>query len=242
MAINRWHFNSWGQKYPWKKDNEVGDKIARESKLAWFDPKIVLEGGAIDVNGRGTCLTTSSCLLNTNRNGGLSAEKMGGYLKSYLGIKNVIWLDGALKGDDTDGHVDNLARFVNPTTIVYISEDNKDDENYLGLKGIEETLKKASDCDGKPFAVIPLPMPRAIEYKNFRLPASYANFYIGNNVVLVPAFNDPNDRIAQEILKPCFPKKKIAPIDSRILLKGQGGVHCITQQQPKHSSSKCQYS
>ena len=242
MAINRWHFNSWGQKYPWKKDNEVGDKIARESKLAWFDPKIVLEGGAIDVNGRGTCLTTSSCLLNTNRNGGLSAEKMGEYLKSYLGIENVIWLDGALKGDDTDGHVDNLARFVNPTTIVYISEDNKDDENYLGLKGIEETLKKASDCDGKPFVVIPLPMPRAIEYKNFRLPASYANFYIGNNVVLVPAFNDPNDRIAQEILKPCFPKKKIAPIDSRILLKGQGGVHCITQQQPKHSSSKCQYS
>ena len=235
MAINRWHFNSWGQKYPWKKDNEVGDKIARESKLAWFDPKIVLEGGAIDVNGRGTCLTTSSCLLNTNRNGGLSAEKMGEYLKSYLGIENVIWLDGALKGDDTDGHVDNLARFVNPTTIVYISEDNKDDENYLGLKGIEETLKKASDRDGKPFVVIPLPLPRAIKDQDFRFPASYANFYIGNNAVLVPTFNDPNDRVAQEVLKKCFPGKNIAPIDSRILIKGQGGIHCITQQQPMHS-------
>ena len=217
IAMNRWHFDSWGRKYPWEKDNEVGKKILRESKLTWFDPKIVLEGGAIDVNGRGTCLTTSSCLLNTNRNGGLSAKKMGEYLKNYLGIENVVWLDGALKGDDTDGHVDNLARFVNPTTIVYISEDDKNKENYLVLKGIEETLKKASDCDGKPFTVIPLPMPRAIEYENFRFPASYANFYIGNNVVLVPAFSDPNDDKAQEILKIYFPQKNI--VLNRVLNK-----------------------
>jgi len=219
----------------WEKDNEAGEKIVRESKLTWFDPKIVLEGGAIDVNGRGICLTTSSCLLNTNRNGGLSSEKMEKYLKSYLGIKKIIWLDGVLKGDDTDGHVDNLARFVNPSTIVYISEEDESDENYLGLKGIEETLKKARDLDGKPFVVIPLPMPRAIKDNNFRLPASYANFYIGNNAVLVPAFNDSNDVIAQRTLKTCFPQKKIVPIDSRILIKGQGGIHCITQQQPMHS-------
>jgi agmatine deiminase len=165
----------------------------------------------------------------------MSSEKMERYLKSYLGIKKIIWLDGVLKGDDTDGHVDNLARFVNPSTIVYISEEDESDENYLGLKGIEETLKKARDLDGKPFVVIPLPMPRAIKENNFRLPASYANFYIGNNAVLVPAFNDSNDVIAQRTLKTCFPKKQIVPIDSRILIKGHGGIHCITQQQPMHS-------
>ena len=235
IAINRWQFNSWGEKYDWEKDNEAGEKIVRESKLTWFDPKIVLEGGAIDVNGKGTCLTTSSCLLNTNRNGGLSAEKMEKYLRSYLGIKKVVWLDGIIKGDDTDGHVDNLARFVNPSTIVYTSEEDGSDENYLCLKGIEKILKKARDLNGKPFVVIPLPMPRAIEDNNFRLPASYANFYIGNNAVLVPAFNDSNDVIAQRTLKKCFPQKKIVPIDSRILIKGQGGIHCITQQQPRHS-------
>ena len=235
IAINRWQFNSWGEKYDWGKDNEAGEKIVRESKLTWFDPKIVLEGGAIDVNGKGTCLTTSSCLLNTNRNGGLSAGKMEKYLRSYLGIKKVVWLDGIIKGDDTDGHVDNLARFVNPSTIVYISEKDESDENYLALKGIEETLKNTRDLDGKPFVVIPLPMPRAIKENNFFLPASYANFYIGNNAVLVPAFNDSNDILAQRTLKTCFPQKKIVPIDSRILIKGQGGIHCITQQQPMHS-------
>jgi len=235
IAINRWQFNSWGEKYDWGKDNEAGEKIVRESKLTWFDPKIVLEGGAIDVNGKGTCLATSSCLLNTNRNGGLSAEKMEKYLRSYLGIKKVVWLDGIIKGDDTDGHVDNLARFVNPSTIVYISEKDESDENYLALKGIEETLKNTRDLDGKPFVVIPLPMPRAIKENNFFLPASYANFYIGNNAVLVPAFNDSNDILAQRTLKTCFPQKKIVPIDSRILIKGQGGIHCITQQQPMHS-------
>jgi len=235
IAINRWQFNSWGQKYDWEKDNEACEKIVRESKLPWFDPKIVLEGGAIDVNGKGICLTTSSCLLNTNRNGVLSAEKMEKYLKSYLGIKKIVWLDGALKGDDTDGHVDNLARFVNPSTIVYISEEDKSDANYLGLKDIEETLKKARDLDGKPFALIPLPMPGVIKDDNFRLPASYANFFIGNNAVLVPEFNDSKDVIAQKTLKACFPKKEIVPIDSRILIKGQGGIHCITQQQPMHS-------
>ncbi len=231
-AINRWQFNSWGEKYPWQKDNEANDKIIRKSKITYFDPKIVLEGGAIDVNGEGTCLTTSTCLLNLNRNGGLSVEKMEKYLKNYLGVKKIIWLNGNLKGDDTDGHVDNLARFVNRTTIVYISEKDKTNENFLSLKGIEESLKKARNPDGKPFLLIPLPMPRKIKDNNFHLPASYANFYIGNNAVLLPAFNDPNDKVAQDILQLCFPRKKIVPIDSRILIKGLGGVHCITQQQP----------
>ena len=232
VAINRWLFNSWGKKYPWKSDNEAGLIIARESNLAWFDPRIVLEGGAIDVNGKGTCLTTISSLLNSNRNSDLSKKQMEYYLMNYLGVEKIIWLNGAIKGDDTDGHIDNLARFVNPTTIVYISEDNKSDENYTDLKKVEETLKKAHDQFGKPFTIIPLPTPKIIKNKNFRLPASYANFYIGNSVVLVPAFQDPNDKIAQDILKIYFPQKKIIPIDSRTLINGQGGIHCLTQQQP----------
>jgi agmatine deiminase len=232
IAINRWQFNSWGEKYPWQKDNEASDKIIRELKITYFDPKVVLEGGSIDVNGQGTCLTTSTCLLNLNRNGGLSVKIIEDYLKSYLGVKKIIWLKGILKGDDTDGHIDNLARFVNYTTIVYISEKDESNENFLNLKGIEESLKKARGPNGKPFLLIPLPMPRKIKDENFHLPASYANFYIGNNAVLLPAFNDPNDKVAQNVLKSCFPQKEIVLIDSRILIKGQGGIHCITQQQP----------
>jgi agmatine deiminase len=237
IAINHWRFNSWGKKYSWERDDEASNKIARESNLPWFDPKIVLEGGAIDVNGRGTCLTTTSCLLNINRNNGLSTLKMEKYLKSYLGTQNIIWIDGSLLGDDTDGHVDNLARFVTPSTIVYISEEDKNDENYLGLKGIEKSLKKARDQNGNPFTIIPLPMPQAVKEKNFRLPASYANFYIANKAVLVPSFDHPHDFVVQEVLKKIFPKKIIVPIPSRTLIKGQGGLHCITQQQPKGSIS-----
>ncbi len=232
IAINRWRFNSWGEKYSWEKDDEACFKIIRDSNLPWFDPKVILEGGSIDVNGKGTCLTTTSCLLNNNRNNGLSIVEMEKYLNSYLGTENIIWLDGMIKGDDTDGHIDNLARFVNPTTIVYISEADKNDENYKAIKEIEKTLKKSSDQDGKKFLTIPLPMPREVSENNFRFPASYANFYIGNKTVLVPAFSDPNDIIAQEALRRCFPKKKIVPIDCRILIKGQGGIHCLTQQQP----------
>ena len=138
IAINLWQFNSWGEKYPWQKDNEVSNKIISESKITYFNPKIVLEGGSIDVNGEGTCLTTSTCLLNLNRNGNLTVEKMEEYLKSYKKKKKIIWLKGTLKGDDTDGHVDNLARFVNHTTIVYVSEKDESNENYLSLKGIEK--------------------------------------------------------------------------------------------------------
>jgi len=234
IAVTRWRFNSWGEKYPWEKDDSAEHEIVRKVKLPWFDPGIILEGGAIDVNGKGSCLTTTSCLLNSNRNGGPSLNKMEKYLKDYLGVDNIIWLNGVLQGDDTDGHVDNLARFVNPTTIVYASEENKNDVNYLNLKSIVEPLKKAINQDGNPFKLIPLPMPRVIRHENFQLPASYVNFYIGNHVVLVPAFNDPNDEAAENILRKCFPGRKIVRIDSRILIKGQGGLHCITQQQPAH--------
>ena len=159
------------------------------------------------------------------------------YLKDYLGIKNIIWLRGALQGDDTDGHIENMARFINPTTIVYTTEENKADANYTILKSNADSLKESLCPDGNPFTIIPLPMPREIRHKNERLPASYANFYIGNHSVLVPAFNDPNDTVAENILAEHFPNKKVVRIDSRALIKGQGGIHCITQQQPAHLPS-----
>ena len=201
----------------------------------WFNPGVVLEGGAIDVNGKGVCLTTTSCLLNKNRNNSLKINDAEDYLKKFLGVKIIIWLDGSLEGDDTDGHIDNLARFVNPKTIVYTTDQNENGPNYKNLKLIPKALKEAKNLDGKPFNIIPLPTPNSIKHKNSYLPASYANFYIGNSSVLVPAFNDPNDEIAKNILKSCFPTRKITLIDSRILIRGQGGVHCITQQQPAHS-------
>ena len=234
IAVNRWRFNSWGEKYPWKIDDAAEHEIVRKVNLPWFDPKVILEGGAIDVNGKGACLTTTNCLLNPNRNRNLPKEQMEKYLKDYLGVSNIIWLNGSLEGDDTDGHIDNLARFVNPTTIVFISEGDRNDTSYFNLKSIAEKLKGATNHAGNPFITIPLPRPRAIMNGNFRLPASYANFYIGNHAVLVPAFNDPNDKVAEEILKTCFPKRKVVQIDSRVLIKGQGGIHCITQQQPAH--------
>ena len=238
IAVNRWRFNSWGEKYPWKNDDLAEREIVRQVKLPWFDPGIVLEGGAIDVNGKGTCLTTTSCLLNPNRNGVISQEKMEQYLKDYLGVRKVIWLGGGLKGDDTNGHIDNLVRFVNPTTIVYVSEENTSDDNYSSLKTIPETLKEATDQDENPFTLIPLPMPAAIGYGVNRLPASYANFYIGNHSVLAPAFLQGTDNAVADILKDYFPQKKIVSIDSRVLIKGQGGIHCITQQQPAYSPSE----
>ncbi len=238
IAVNRWRFNSWGKKYPWEKDDQAQREIVREVKLPWFDPGIVLEGGAVDVNGKGVCLTTISCLLNPNRNGAKSQEEMEKYLKDYLGAHKVIWLDAGIEGDDTDGHIDNLARFINPTTIAYVSETNRNDANYSRLKSIPETLKNATDQDDKPFNLVALPMPAAIKHGTTRLPASYANFYIGNHSVLVPSFLQSRDEKVTSILKPYFPRKKVIPIDSRILIKGQGGIHCITQQQPAHSPSE----
>lgn len=235
VAINRWHFNSWGGKYPWKKDNDAKLKIILETKVPWFNTDIVLEGGAIDVNGKGTCITTSSCLINPNRNKNLSLNQMEKILNDYLGVNNTIWLNGFIQGDDTDGHVDNLARFVNSETIVYVVEKDINDVNFKNLNLLSYSLEKSLNHEEKTFTTLPLPLPSAIRHKNIQLPASYANFYIGNHTVLVPAFNDPNDAIAKDILKSCFPNRKVVLVDSRALIKGLGGLHCITQQQPTNT-------
>lgn len=230
IAINNWQFDSWGGKYDWEKDNHAGDKIARLLKLPTFKPGIVLEGGAIDVNGLGTCLTTEPCLLNTNRNGGLSRKTMENILKNYLGVKNIIWLKGEIEGDDTDGHVDNLARFVNPTTVVCAFDENA--EKTTDLNNNYQTLLAAKDQDENSLNVIRLPMPELVTTDSTRLPASYANFYIGNRTVLLPIFGVPNDLKAESILQNLFPDREVVPLPCRELLRGFGGLHCITQQQP----------
>ena len=237
IAINDWDFDSWGRKYKWELDDLVTSIIAEQMGFPKFKPEIVLEGGAIEVNGLGTCLTTDSCVLNPNRNDGIRRERMEEFLKNYLGVSKIIWLSGDLVGDDTDGHIDNLARFVNPTTIVCSFEEDEKDANYIGLKQNYDRLKAAKDQDGNPFQIIPLPMPGYVGSEEERLPASYANFYITNNAVLVPVYEHPNDEKALDIISPLFPERKIIPIPCKILIWGLGGIHCLTQQQPQGAIS-----
>ncbi|GJL78122.1 MAG: agmatine deiminase [Nitrospinaceae bacterium] len=233
-AFNNWEFDSWGGKYDdLLHDNETAGKIAQLLNLPTFEPGIVLEGGAIDVNGRGTCLTTEPCLLNPNRNGGMDKDTMEGFLKNYLGVKTVLWLKGGMEGDDTDGHIDNLARFVNPTTILCAYEEDSSDSNYKGLKDNYDTLKSATDQDGNAMNIIRLPMPGKVTGPTGRLPASYANFYIGNRSVLLPAYNKANDIKARSILQEAFPEREVVPIPCRELVQGFGSIHCVTQQQPE---------
>ena len=232
VAANDWDFDSWGRKYKWELDDLAGKVISEESGLHQFKPEIVLEGGAIEVNGAGTCVTTESCILNPNRNNGISREAMETALKDYLGVSKIIWLHGEMEGDDTDGHIDNLARFVNSTTIVCAVEEDEEDPNYAIFKKNFDRLRSTTDQDDKLLKIVALPMPGYIGSPSERLPASYANFYIANKSVLVPVYDHPNDKRALAILKPLFPEREIIPIPSTTLIWGLGGVHCLTKQQP----------
>jgi agmatine deiminase len=233
LGMVAWEFNAWGGKYPGMvRDTRIPSCLNGRLGIPLFRPGIVLEGGSIDVNGRGTALTTGQCLLNPNRNPGLSKADLESCLRDYLGISTVIWLAGGIEGDDTDGHVDDVARFVNPSTVVYALEDDAGEKNYRILRKNEEILRKARDQDGKPLTLVPLPMPRPIG-RDVRLPASYLNFYIGNRAVLVPVFSDPKDDSALRVLGDLFPGREVVGIDCRALVEGMGAIHCITQQQPK---------
>lgn len=233
IAATKWIFNSWGDKYEsLKEDNVTGMEIANISGYKIFETGIVLEGGSIDANGLGTCLTTEQCLLNKNRNPKLTKKQIEKHLKDYLGFTNAIWLKEGIAGDDTDGHVDDIARFVNKNTVLCAVEKNPKDENCEILQTNLEILKNASDQDDKGFVIVELPMPRKIEIPERRLPASYANFYIGNSAVLVPTFDDRNDEKAVNIIGEFFPDRDIFGIPSKDLVYGYGGIHCITQQQP----------
>lgn len=234
MAITDWIFNTWGGKYPpWNLDDIVPRKIGKILQIPVIEPGIVMEGGSIETNGKGTVITTEQCLLNKNRNPQLTKKQIEKYLHYYLGATNILWLKKGIIGDDTDGHIDDIARFVNENTVVCIVEKNRKDPNWKITKKNFKDLKKMKDQNGKPFKIIAMPMPTPIIYKKQILPASYANFYITNKSVLVPTFNCPKDQEALKILQKCFPSRKVIGLDCVDLVWGLGTIHCSTQQQPK---------
>jgi len=233
LAAVDWIYNAWGGKYPpWAQDDVVPAAIATRLRIPLFSPGIVLEGGSIDVNGCGTVLTTEQCLLNPNRNPHLTRVEIETALRDYLGVRHVLWLGDGIAGDDTDGHIDDLARFVDPTTVVTVVEDDPTDENYPALRDNLARLRAMHDQDGRPLRVVTLPLPAPVVYDGQRLPASYANFYIANRVVLVPTFADPHDAVALATLQACFPTRQVIGIHAREMVWGLGAFHCVTQQQP----------
>ena len=231
----KWTYNAYGDKYDdLKYDDKTGEEVVRNSGKEIIRPGIILEGGSIEVNGKGTLITTEQCLLNKNRNSHLTREQIEDKLKDLLGVKHIIWLGEGVVGDDTDGHIDDIARFVDERTVVCAHEENKNDENYEALKADYEKLCESADQDGNKLNVLKLPMPKAVlTDQGERLPASYANFLIANKVVLLPVFDDPNDKKAIEIMQKAMPHRKIIPIDCRYLVWGYGTIHCSSQQEPK---------
>lgn len=233
LGCNDWIFNGWGGKYEsYEEDDKVAREIAALLKVPLFEHKIVLEGGSIEVNGCGTCLTTEQCLLNKNRNPHLNRAEIEQYLKNSLGVDHFIWLGEGIVGDDTDGHIDDIARFVNQGTVVCIVEANSKDENYVFLQDNYERLKNARDQNGEKLSVVSLPCPHPVYCEGARLPASYANFYIANDVVLIPAFDDPNDAKARGIVEDLFPDRKVIGLRCNEVVSGLGAIHCVTQQEP----------
>jgi agmatine deiminase len=232
-ALVDWGYNAWGGKYPpYENDDVIGRLIAPKIGYTCYEVEMILEGGAIDTDGRGTFLTTEQCLLHPNRNPQLSRDQIERHLADYLGARKVLWLGGGIAGDDTDGHIDELARFVGPRTVVAAVEDNPQDENYAPLADNLARLKSMTDAEGAPLEVVPLPMPRPIHVQGQRLPASYCNFYIANSLVIVPQFDDPADARAAQTLARLFPTRHVVPLPARDLIWGLGAFHCITQQQP----------
>jgi agmatine deiminase len=244
VAVTNWHFNAWA-KYPnWQLDDQVPGHVAARLNLPEWQPlvaledgrthRLVLEGGSIDTNGEGILLTTEECLLSEvqQRNPGVTREQLERAFHDYLGVDQVIWLNRGVAGDDTHGHVDDISRFVGPDTIVSAVEPNKSDPNHATLAENLTILKAARTLDGKQFTLVELPLPRPVIFSGQRLPASYANFYIANDLVLVPTFNDPNDRVALQTLAAVFPDREVIGIHSVDLIWGLGALHCMTQQQP----------
>jgi agmatine deiminase len=232
-AVVDWGYNAWGGKYPpCDLDDAIPRHVARLRQLPLFSPGIILEGGSIDVNGRGTVLTTESCLLNPNRNPHLAKEQIEQCLRDYLGVTKILWLGEGIVGDDTDGHIDDVARFVDPQTIVTVVEEDPADANYPILQDNLRRLRGLRDQDENLLRIVPLPMPRPVTYQGQRLPASYANFYIANGIVLVPIYRDSNDSRALAILESVFPDRRVIGMDSTDLIWGLGSFHCISQQEP----------
>ncbi len=239
IAATHWQFNAWAKYRNWKKDAAVVARLSRDWKIPVWQPahngrRIVLEGGSIDVNGRGSLLASEECLLSSTqaRNPGLSRVDLEQIFRDYLGVTKVLWLGRGISGDDTHGHVDDLARFVNLTTVVTVVEENRSDANYGPLQENLARLRGMRTESDQPLRVVTLPMPAPVFFDGQRLPASYANFYIANRLVLVPTFNDPNDRVALNTLAQLFPDRSVVGIACRDLVLGLGTLHCMSQQQP----------
>jgi agmatine deiminase len=244
LAITDWRFNAWAKYANWQFDDKLPTFAAKKLKLESWQPhaadaggqprRFVLEGGSIDVNGAGSLLTTEECLLSTvqQRNPGISKEQIEATLCEYLGLKQILWLDCGIVGDDTHGHIDDTARFVNAGTIVACVEPNQGDPNHAPMAENRRRLRAMRDVSGKRFTIVDLPLPAPVVFDGQRLPASYANFYIANAAVLVPVFNDANDTVALKILETCFKDRPVVPVYCRDLVWGLGTLHCMTQQEP----------
>lgn len=227
-------FNAWGGKYPpFDLDNGIPKKISMSEDYPLLESNMILEGGSVEGNGAGTLITTEACLLHPNRNPGLSREQIETKLGQLLGAGKILWLGDGIAGDDTDGHVDDMTRFVSRDTVVTAVEEDPKDPNYTPLQDNLNRLRQMTLADGSPLKVEVLPMPGPVLYEEARLPASYANFYIGNEVVIVPVFSDPRDEAALKIIQGLFPNRKVVGLDCREVVVGLGGIHCITQQQPQ---------
>jgi agmatine deiminase len=228
-----WGFNAWGGKYPpFEQDDAIPARIAAELGVPLRSPGMVLEGGSIEVNGAGALLTTEQCLLNPNRNPALSRSDIEDRLRDYLGVRKVLWLGDGIEGDDTDGHIDDLTRFVSPDTVVTVVEEDPRDRNYAPLRDNLERLRGMTDQDNGTLRIVELPMPPPLYHEGQRLPVSYANFYIANGVVLLPGFDRARDALARAVLQPLFPDRRVRVIESTDLVWGLGAIHCVTQQWP----------
>jgi agmatine deiminase len=240
LAYNDWIFNAWGNKYEdLKHDDSIPARLENFLRVSRFEPGIVMEGGSIEVNGAGVVMTTEQCLLNPNRNPDLTRSDIEQFLREFLGVHKVLWLGEGIVGDDTDGHIDDIARFVSTTTIVCALEDDPADANYKLLQDNFERLRRATDANGRSYDIVTLPMPGVVGASNNtsprqldRLPASYANFYIANSVVLAPIFGHANDSRALEILQALFDNRQVVGINCEPLVWGMGTIHCVSQQQP----------
>ncbi|MFC5407889.1 agmatine/peptidylarginine deiminase [Larkinella bovis] len=232
MIVN-WGYNAWGDKYPpYDRDDLIPVEIAHYRQLPYVNPGIVMEGGSVEFNGKGTVLTSRACLLNQNRNAHLTQAQIEQYLCDYYGVQQVLWVEEGIVGDDTDGHIDDTVRFVNEDTVMVATESNPNDENYPFLQDIHREVREMRLLNGKQLNIIELPMPDPVLSEGQRLPASYANFYITNGAVIVPTFRCKKDQTAIDILESCFPTRKVVGIDATEIVWGLGTFHCLSQQEP----------
>lgn len=228
-----WDYNAWGGKYPpHDLDDVIPTLIARHYNIPVYHPGIVMEGGSVEFNGKGSLVTSTACLLNPNRNPHLTQVQIEEYLRNYYGVEQILWIDEGIAGDDTDGHIDDTVRFINEDTVLAVIEENKQDENYELLQRNLKQLKEMRLLNSKPLNIVELPMPDALIYQDQRLPCSYANFYIANKTVIVPIFNSNRDEKALQIIQNCFPDRKVIGIVSTEIIWGLGSFHCLSQQEP----------